>query len=48
MTVMVLQITTRRSRAGRVRRPLGAWPYALMILAGLALAIVMAIHPLKL
>ena len=38
---MVIQIMTR-SRANRIRQSRGAWPYALMALAGLLAALALA------
>ncbi|HEY4032254.1 MAG TPA: hypothetical protein VGM25_18045 [Caulobacteraceae bacterium] len=42
MTAMVVQILAR-SRATRIRQSRGAWPYALMALAGLLAALALAI-----
>jgi len=42
---MVLQITSRRSRASRLRQTRSAWLYAFLAVGGLAVAVVTAAHP---
>jgi hypothetical protein len=42
---MVLQITSRRSRASRLRQSRSGWLYAVLVMGGFAVAILTAAHP---